>query len=272
MKIISGNVSASLNSHLSLFPSPPHLVVHPGRLRRDHGNSVSPLISICKKGAESLSAYSRTGTNDDSRPEEGDLTRGNSVKRKRYASPHLPVLPHSGPRSGQNNAETRVNPGAPSRSLHLCMSNAPPSDHTSLTFNFSHIFEEKRNGEQSVRQEAERNFLPDPPKISPSLSHSQKQDANPAQEDHRARFYEDYRKVAEEYDRGFLKKRDDDLNTTLIFVSSILVLDKLLLTRSTGRFVLCGYLRIHHRGRLPAPVRSKRRDRGSPSCSHLQDR
>ena len=39
------------------------------------------------------------------------------------------------------------------------------------------------------------------------------------QEDHQARFYESYRKVAEEYDKEFLKKYDEDLNTTLIFVS-----------------------------------------------------
>ena len=55
--------------------------------------------------------------------------------------------------------------------------------------------------------------------LMPSRSDSVKQDAVPAQEDHRARFYEDYRKVAEEYDKEFLKKHDEDLNTTLIFVS-----------------------------------------------------
>ena len=42
----------------------------------------------------------------------------------------------------------------------------------------------------------------------------------PTQEDHRARFYEDYREVAGEYDKEFLKKHDEDLNTTLIFVCS----------------------------------------------------
>ena len=46
-------------------------------------------------------------------------------------------------------------------------------------------------------------------------------DMLPAQEDYKARFYEDYRKVAEEYDEEFLKKYDEDLNTTLIFVSAI---------------------------------------------------
>jgi len=40
-----------------------------------------------------------------------------------------------------------------------------------------------------------------------------------AQEDPRATFYDLYRREAEEYDRDFIKKYDEDLNTTLIFVS-----------------------------------------------------
>jgi hypothetical protein len=43
----------------------------------------------------------------------------------------------------------------------------------------------------------------------------------PTREDHRARFYADYHKVAEEYDKEFMKKYDEDLNTTLIFVSFV---------------------------------------------------
>ena len=42
---------------------------------------------------------------------------------------------------------------------------------------------------------------------------------SPTQEDRKARFYDDYRKVAEEYDREFFKKYEEDLNTSLIFVS-----------------------------------------------------
>ena len=42
------------------------------------------------------------------------------------------------------------------------------------------------------------------------------------QADHRTQFFEDYRKEADEYDREFMKKYDEDLNTTLIFVSSVL--------------------------------------------------
>ena len=49
--------------------------------------------------------------------------------------------------------------------------------------------------------------------------HNRKQDVPSTQEDHRARFFEEYRKEAEDYDREFMKKYDEDLNTTLIFVS-----------------------------------------------------
>ena len=42
-----------------------------------------------------------------------------------------------------------------------------------------------------------------------------------AQEDPRATFYDIYRREAEEYDREFTKKYDEDLNTTLIFVSPV---------------------------------------------------
>jgi len=37
--------------------------------------------------------------------------------------------------------------------------------------------------------------------------------------DPRTEFYKVYRKEAEEYDKEFMKKYDEDLNTTLIFVS-----------------------------------------------------
>jgi len=39
------------------------------------------------------------------------------------------------------------------------------------------------------------------------------------QEDFRAKFYKHYHKEAEEYDKEFMKRHDEDLNTTLIFVS-----------------------------------------------------
>jgi len=52
--------------------------------------------------------------------------------------------------------------------------------------------------------------------VEPLCSH--KQDSLPTQEDYRTKFYEVYRREAEEYDREFIKRYDEDLNTTLIFV------------------------------------------------------
>ena len=65
-----------------------------------------------------------------------------------------------------------------------------------------------------------RTFLLNLTRVSLMPSYSQEQDTAPVQEDYKARFYEHYRKVAEEYDKEFLKKYDEDLNTTLIFVSA----------------------------------------------------
>ena len=47
------------------------------------------------------------------------------------------------------------------------------------------------------------------------------QDVLSAQVDYRSQFYKHYRKEAGEYDREFMEKYDEDLNTTLIFVSSV---------------------------------------------------
>ena len=58
--------------------------------------------------------------------------------------------------------------------------------------------------------------------VQPTFSetpYSPKRDTMPTQEDHRAGFFEHYRKVAEESDKEFLKKHGVDLTTTLIFVS-----------------------------------------------------
>lgn len=43
----------------------------------------------------------------------------------------------------------------------------------------------------------------------------------PAREGHEARFFDTYRKVAKEYDDEFFDKYDEDLSTTLIFVSRL---------------------------------------------------
>ena len=65
------------------------------------------------------------------------------------------------------------------------------------------------------------SFLSCPSRISSRPSCSRKQDILSTQEDYRGRFFEDYRKEAEEYDKEFMKKYDEDLNTTLIFVSAV---------------------------------------------------
>ncbi|KAF9780469.1 hypothetical protein BJ322DRAFT_1011815, partial [Thelephora terrestris] len=46
---------------------------------------------------------------------------------------------------------------------------------------------------------------------------SKKQSGSPTQGEHQVRFYETYHRVAEEYDKDFLKKYGGDLDTTLIF-------------------------------------------------------
>ena len=52
-----------------------------------------------------------------------------------------------------------------------------------------------------------------------TLSRRQKKETQSTQqEDVRAEFYEVYRKEAEIHDKDFIKKYDEDLNTTLIFV------------------------------------------------------
>ena len=56
-------------------------------------------------------------------------------------------------------------------------------------------------------------------KMSLRPLYRQKRDVPSTEEDHRSLFYEHYRKESEEYDEEFMTKYDEDLNTTLIFVS-----------------------------------------------------
>jgi len=74
-------------------------------------------------------------------------------------------------------------------------------------------------GQGDGQREDEGGPLP-PTRMSAWPPRNRKQDLPSTQEDPRARFFEDYRNEAEEYDREFMKKYDEDLNTTLIFVSS----------------------------------------------------
>ena len=68
-----------------------------------------------------------------------------------------------------------------------------------------------------------------------------------------------------------MKKHDEDLNTTLIFVGYPHCSGASMLTWVSGRSVLCRHLRLHHPGPPPAPVRPSRRDRRSPQSHALQD-
>jgi len=69
--------------------------------------------------------------------------------------------------------------------------------------------------------------------------------SNPAVE-----FYNKFQRTADDHDRDFIKKYDEDLNSTLIFVSVFLhthlnpCVNPML---GIGRFVLCGHIRFHHR-------------------------
>lgn len=76
---------------------------------------------------------------------------------------------------------------------------------------------------------------------------SQKHDTTPIQ-DYQARFYNEYRKVADEYDKEFLKKYDEDLDTTLIFVGLSSTFAERVLTRAPGWSVFCSDLCLHHPG------------------------
>ena len=87
-----------------------------------------------------------------------------------------------------------------------------------------------------------------------STPRSQEQDLPSTGEGCRTKFYDVYRHEAEEYDRDFIKKHDEDLNTTLIFVGSVCSSHVDLLTQHTGWSVLRRDLRIHHPGPTPTPT------------------
>ena len=121
-----------------------------------------------------------------------------------------------------------------------------------LTSNHSQIPEkqsENDDGERARRQPAPQLYSsPINMSLSPPLC---LEGGEPhTQEDHRARFYDNYRKVAEEYDKEFLKKHDEDLNTTLIFVSLLWRFNGHVLTGHSGGSVFRRRLRLHHRCQL----------------------
>ena len=85
--------------------------------------------------------------------------------------------------------------------------------------------------------------------------HRKGKDWESPQEDFRAKFYEHYRKEAEEYDRDFMKKHDEDLNTALIFVGYPHSSGVRVLTWVSGRSVLRRHCCLHHPGSPSAPAR-----------------
>jgi hypothetical protein len=66
-------------------------------------------------------------------------------------------------------------------------------------------------------------------------------------DDPRLDFYLMYKKESDEYDMDYVKKYDEDLNTTLIFVRFSLCTPSNLLTWFVGRPVLCSQLGVRHR-------------------------
>ena len=84
-------------------------------------------------------------------------------------------------------------------------------------------------GVTGSRRMGEFSFVPD--QNVAKTPRNSKQDILSAQEDYQSQFYKHYRREADEYDREFMEKYDEDLNTTLIFVSFVWCLSVRVLTR-----------------------------------------
>ena len=86
-------------------------------------------------------------------------------------------------------------------------------------------------------------------------------------DDARLDFYAMYKKEATEYDTEYVKKYDEDLNTTLIFVSCMSSTPTSYLTVLVGGSVLCCQFRFRYRRPLGTTTRSERAIRSSPPCN-----
>ena len=71
--------------------------------------------------------------------------------------------------------------------------------------------------------------------------------------DLRDKFYKNYHKEAEDYDKDVMKKYEEDLNTTLIFVC-LHRSGTLVLIHVTGWLVLYSHFRLYRRGQLRDPA------------------
>ena len=85
-------------------------------------------------------------------------------------------------------------------------------------------------------------------------------------DDPRLDFYTMYRREATEYDVDYVKKYDEDLNTTLIFVRYLSALSSPTLPCLLGRSVLRSQLGFRPRCLFQASTRSQRAIGSPPSC------
>ena len=89
----------------------------------------------------------------------------------------------------------------------------------------------------------------------------------------RVEFYDKFQREADEYDSDFMKKYDEDLNTTLIFVSvfptSTPIVVLICLSGGIGWFVLRGHL-CFHRGRPEQPLAGLHSDELRPPPDYRQ--
>jgi len=83
-------------------------------------------------------------------------------------------------------------------------------------------------------------------------------------DDPRVDFYAMYKREATEYDMDYVKKYDEDLNTTLIFVRCPTPLLPIISPVPVGRSVLCRQLRLRHRRPFEPPTQSERAVRRPP--------
>ena len=131
-------------------------------------------------------------------------------------------------------SKRRRNSGGLERSIQVSPrydSRVPPSMRTNTSSNL-HLQPDLRKGKRERRGRgterstaaSQASFVCIRPKFRSDPSCSREQDIASIQEDHQTKFYKEYHKVAEEYDKEFLKKYDEDLNTTLIFVSPHIML------------------------------------------------
>ena len=77
-------------------------------------------------------------------------------------------------------------------------------------------------------------------------------------DDPRVDFYTMYKREATEYDADYIKKYDEDLNTTLIFVRCPPPIFSIISPVPVGRSVLRHQLRLRHRCPFQPPTQSER--------------